>query len=127
MEIIYYVFLPYINGRYIMPCLYLVFVVFFHGRIINGFKNLAVEPHQEILFIIFLIAITVITIMTAWKKLSLIPILGMACCLYLMIEIPTRSWIVFFGWMAFGLVIYFSYGYFKSKLAARIDHVSANR
>jgi len=42
----------------------------------------------------------------------------MLCCLYLMIEIPARSWIVFFGWMGFGLVIYFSYGYWKSKLSA---------
>jgi APA family basic amino acid/polyamine antiporter len=40
----------------------------------------------------------------------------MICCLYLMIEIPTNSWIVFFGWMGFGLVIYFMYGYWKSKL-----------
>jgi APA family basic amino acid/polyamine antiporter len=47
----------------------------------------------------------------------LIPVLGMLCCLYLMIEIPARSWLVFFGWMAFGLIVYFCYGYWKSKLA----------
>jgi basic amino acid/polyamine antiporter, APA family len=40
----------------------------------------------------------------------------MLCCLYLMIEIPARSWIVFFCWMAFGLLIYFSYGFRKSKI-----------
>jgi amino acid transporter len=58
-----------------------------------------------------------ITIRTVTRKLSLIPILGMLFCLYLMIEIPARSWLVFFGWMALGLAIYFSYGYRKSKLA----------
>ncbi len=41
------------------------------------------------------------------KRLSLIPVLGMLCCLYLMIEIPVRSWMFFFGWMAFGLAVYF--------------------
>jgi len=40
------------------------------------------------------------------------------CCMYLMIEIPAKSWLVFFGWMAFGLLIYFLYGYRKSKLAS---------
>ena len=73
-----------------------------------------------LLFVIFLAMATGITIAAFVKKLSLIPILGMACCLYLMIEIPTKSWGVFFGWMAFGLVIYFSYGFWKSKLAARL-------
>ena len=58
-----------------------------------------------------------ISIVSFMRKLSLIPVLGMICCLYLMIEIPTSSWIVFFGWMVFGLVIYFLYGYWKSKLA----------
>jgi len=60
-----------------------------------------------------------ITVASVIKQFSLIPILGMLCCLYLMIEIPVRSWMVFFGWMAFGLTIYFSYGYRKSKLATK--------
>jgi len=46
----------------------------------------------------------------------LIPVLGMLCCLYLMIEIPASSWLVFFGWMIFGLLVYFSYGQRHSKL-----------
>jgi hypothetical protein len=42
--------------------------------------------------------------------------MGVACCLYLMVEIPAKSWLVFLGWMAFGLIIYFSYGNKHSKL-----------
>ncbi|MCK7555302.1 hypothetical protein MKQ70_09925 [Chitinophaga sedimenti] len=34
-----------------------------------------------------------------------------------MIEIPVKSWFVFFGWMGFGLVIYFLYGFRNSRLA----------
>jgi hypothetical protein len=74
-------------------------------------------PHQEILFLIFVIIATGITITTFVKKLSVIPILGMLFCLYLMIEIPAASWLMFFGWMTLGLTIYFSYGYKKSILA----------
>jgi cell shape-determining protein MreD len=85
---------------------------------VNSATNINHESHQEILFLVFIVLATVITIASFIKKLSLIPVLGMLCCLYLMIEIPARSWGVFFGWMAFGLVIYFSYGYWRSKLSA---------
>jgi hypothetical protein len=60
---------------------------------------------------------TAIAIASFIKKLSVIPVVGMLCCLYLMTEIPTQSWKVFFGWMTFGLAIYFSFGYWRSKLA----------
>jgi basic amino acid/polyamine antiporter, APA family len=112
--------LPYINGRFIVPALFLLFIYFFQDRVTSAFRNLATENHEEILFLIFLFVATVITVFTIVKKLSLIPILGMVCCLYLMIEIPVKSWEVFFGWMAFGLIIYFCYGFWKSKLAARM-------
>jgi hypothetical protein len=36
--------------------------------------------------------------------------------MYLMVEIPAKSWLVFFGWMAFGLSIYLLYGKNNSKL-----------
>ncbi|MEO5976373.1 MAG: amino acid permease [Chryseolinea sp.] len=109
--------LPYINGRWIVPILFIVFVYGFRERLTDAFANLSQESYQEILFIVFIIMSSVITLFSFLRKLSLIPILGMLCCLYLMIEIPAKSWMVFFGWMAFGLIIYFCYGYWKSKLA----------
>jgi hypothetical protein len=33
-----------------------------------------------------------------------------------MVEIPAKSWVVFFGWMTLGLIIYFSYGKQHSRL-----------
>ncbi len=109
--------LPYINGQFIVPILLLIFLYAFRERVENAFLNLSHESRQEILFLIFVIGSVVIALFTFVKKFSLIPVLGMLCCLYLMIEIPARSWVVFFGWMAFGLMIYFSYGYWRSKLA----------
>lgn len=109
--------LPYINGQWIVPMLFIVFLYTFRVRFIDAFANFTHEAHQEILFIVFIIVSAVITVFSFLRKLSLIPVLGMLCCLYLMIEIPTRSWLVFFGWMIFGLIVYFCYGYWKSKLA----------
>ncbi|HYF31126.1 MAG TPA: amino acid permease [Chitinophagaceae bacterium] len=72
---------------------------------------------QELLFLFFaLLLLPVITILTVIKRLSLIPILGVLFCAYLLIEIKAISWLWFFGWMAIGLTIYFLYGFWKSKL-----------
>ena len=109
--------LPYINGQWIVPILFFIFIYGFRERTMNAFTNLTDEAYQEVLFIVFLLISATITLYAFLRKLSLIPVLGMLCCLYLMIEIPARSWLVFFGWMGFGLILYFCYGYWKSKLA----------
>jgi len=51
------------------------------------------------------------------KNLSLIPVLGLLVNFYLMSEIGIHNWIGFLIWLAVGLVIYFNYGYKKSRLA----------
>lgn len=66
----------------------------------------------------------VLTCLTmAWlafkHNLSLIPILGLVSCLYMMAQIPAKSWLGFFIWLLAGLVIYFGYGYSNSKLAKK--------
>jgi amino acid transporter len=104
--------LPYINGAWFCLPLLSLFMYFYLDRIKGAFASPATDP----LFLIFIILASGITIATTIKRLSLIPVLGMTFCLYLMVEIPTKSWLVFFGWMALGLVIYFSYGYRKSHL-----------
>lgn len=111
--------LPYVNGQWLVPVLFIVFLYGFRGRFIDAVTHLTHEDHEEIMFIIFIVLSALITFYTFLRKLSLIPVLGMLCCLYLMIEIPARSWLVFFGWMALGLIVYFCYGYWKSKLVVR--------
>jgi len=48
-----------------------------------------------------------------------IPVLGILSCFYLMIGLPAGTWMRLLGWMAIGLVIYFSYGIRKSRLRRR--------
>lgn len=108
--------IPYINGRFITPILYGLFVYFFRERIGYAVLNIGKEAYQEILFLVFLVVAFFIVIKTIIKKYSFIPVMGVLTCLYLLIEIPAVSWFWFFVWMAVGLVIYFLYGYRHSRL-----------
>ncbi|HWW41903.1 amino acid permease [Pedobacter sp.] len=51
------------------------------------------------------------------KNLSLIPVLGLICCLYMMCELGISNWIGFGIWLVVGLVVYFLYGFKHSKLS----------
>lgn len=53
----------------------------------------------------------------SWRKnLSLIPLLGLVCCLYMMAELSVWNWIYFSCWLLIGLAIYFGFSYKNSKL-----------
>jgi basic amino acid/polyamine antiporter, APA family len=110
--------LPYINSKWIMPALFIVFVYFTWGRLHDAVLHLNDEGYQEILFIIFIVLAGLLSLFSFLRNYSLIPVMGVICCLYLMIEIPAKSWLVFFGWMTLGLTFYYFYGYKKSRLAA---------
>ncbi|MCX2583465.1 amino acid permease [Pedobacter sp. MR22-3] len=66
---------------------------------------------------IFLIICVVISYYCITKNLSLIPVLGLISCLYMMCELGISNWIGFGIWLVIGLIVYFAYGYRHSKLA----------
>jgi APA family basic amino acid/polyamine antiporter len=78
-----------------------------------GFKHFAHKIPRWI-FILFTIFITVMSFL---KNLSMIPLLGLLSCLYMMSEIKAENWLYFSIWLVLGLIIYFSYGRTHSKLA----------
>jgi APA family basic amino acid/polyamine antiporter len=49
-----------------------------------------------------------------------VPLGAIACCGYLMFELPKVTWVRFFLWMGAGLVIYVLYGFRRSRLAAEL-------
>jgi APA family basic amino acid/polyamine antiporter len=49
------------------------------------------------------------------------PILGVILCIALMLSLPVLTWIRFFVWLVIGLVIYFFYGAWNSKLRRGVD------
>ncbi len=44
----------------------------------------------------------------------LLPMLGVAACVFLMVYLPPASWWRFIGWLVLGMAVYFSYGYHHS-------------
>ena len=46
-----------------------------------------------------------------------LPLLAAAIAFYLMLTLPIETWIRFLAWMAAGIIIYFAYGYRRSRLS----------
>ena len=45
------------------------------------------------------------------------PMAGIIICLMLMLSLPSENWLQLVLWLCVGLVIYFCYGYWHSKLS----------
>jgi amino acid transporter len=65
---------------------------------------------------IFLISLLGLAVWAYRQNLSLIPLLGLISCLYMMAELSVWNWIYFTIWLLIGLVIYFGYSRKNSKL-----------
>ncbi|WP_300570023.1 amino acid permease [Flavobacterium sp.] len=65
---------------------------------------------------IFLIVLFGLTIWSNRQNLSLIPLLGLICCLYMMAELSIWNWIYFTIWLLVGLSIYFGFSRKNSNL-----------
>lgn len=53
-----------------------------------------------------------------------VPLLGIAMCFYLMLGLPMVTWIRFGVWLLVGMVLYFTYGFWKSRLRTREERVT---
>ncbi|MEO6718959.1 MAG: amino acid permease [Ferruginibacter sp.] len=128
--------LPYINGQFIFPLIVIGAMVLaaslspgYFSNLFNfdfsnvseyaskkiSFMDAAVPNISLIIFWIFALALSVVTFI---KKYSLIPLMGLITCMYLLTGMTKSNWAWFLGWLAIGLVIYLLYGYRKSKLAS---------
>ncbi|MCC8409760.1 amino acid permease [Mucilaginibacter sp. UR6-1] len=106
--------LPYINGKFIIPALFIGAVIGFHKPVMELLSGENV--HERFPLILFIIVSAGIAVVSFIKNLSLIPVLGLLSCLYLMTELGYINWLRFLAWLVIGLVIYFTYSYKNSKL-----------
>ena len=65
---------------------------------------------------IFIISLLFFVVWSWKQNLSLIPLLGLVCCLYMMAELSVWNWIYFTCWLLIGLTIYFGFSIKNSKL-----------
>jgi amino acid transporter len=111
--------IPYINSQLIVPVLFITGVIFFWKNFLGLFDfSAGWEVFKDKLpFFLFIILSAAITIASFIKKLSLIPVLGLASCFYLMTELGFTNWLRFLIWLVIGLAVYFFYSRHHSKLA----------
>lgn len=103
---------PYINGKYLVG---LAFLIAFGTALYMG--DLIVTMGEKPLLVVFWITWIGLAVASFRYNFSLLPIIGILTNLYLMTELGISNWAIFVAWLVIGLVIYFSYGYRKSKLA----------
>ncbi|MGH9821573.1 MAG: amino acid permease C-terminal domain-containing protein, partial [Pyrinomonadaceae bacterium] len=70
-------------------------------------------------FIVFFFFSIVMAFLCLSRRLSLIPVLGVMCCTYLMTELGWTNWFRFGIWLIVGLIVYFFYSFKHSKLHLR--------
>jgi amino acid transporter len=114
--------LPYINAKWIAPALFIVGMIFFWNTFTGLFsgENI-VHNFPYFLFVILSLSLTVLAFV---KNLSLIPVLGLLSCFYLMAELDYESWLRFLIWLVVGLVIYFTYSYKHSLIGKEEAHLA---
>jgi len=66
---------------------------------------------------LFIIIAVLFSILTFVRNYSLIPVLGLVSCFYLMAQEKHTNWLRFLIWLIIGLVIYFFYSYKNSRLS----------
>lgn len=120
-------YVPYINSQFILPVLVigvLGILYYFNPTFIGEFFSLKPAEGEsmfgafshKIPLIAFIILTASVLIITLVKKLSLIPILGLLLCTYLMTELGVTNWLRFGVWLMVGIRIYRIYGIKHSNL-----------
>jgi len=127
--------MPFINSKLIFPLIVLgaivaisiLFPEYFPGlfhfdfsaneEYTKGAASFLDVATPQISLIIFWGLCIILSVLAFIKQFSLIPLMGLTTCLYLLTGMTKTNWAWFLSWLALGLIIYFLYGYRKSKLA----------
>ncbi|MBD3581236.1 amino acid permease [Flavobacterium selenitireducens] len=112
--------IPYINSKFIYPAIVVVSAALIQYLFPTFFKDVFRFTEDNVItncsMIVFLILCIVMAVLAFLKNLSLIPLLGLISCCYLLTGMAPSNWKWFGVWLVIGLVFYFCYGYRKSKL-----------
>jgi amino acid transporter len=116
--------LPYISSRIVFPLIILASVLILNFKVDGYFSSIFTFEGVDDTTLTYNVSAVVFWIITALlaigaiiKNWSLIPLMGLVTCLYLLTGMSASNWAWFASWLVLGLVIYFFYGYRKSKLA----------
>lgn len=118
--------LPFIDSRYIYTPLFIVSLAGFYFLQPEFFHNLLEwsdpkEGEFRLSVCIFLVICAVLCFVSIKRRLNLLPLLGLVCCLYLLTGMTHNNWFWFGLWFAIGLIIYFYFGMKNSKLEQELN------
>jgi basic amino acid/polyamine antiporter, APA family len=116
---------PFVSSRYIiLPLLIILFAV--HIKFnrnywqdflsFNRHEGIFTAVIEKIPMLLFMIASLVVAWFSMRKKLSLIPVLGLLSCLFLMTKLGASNWLRFLIWLGIGLLVYFTFSRKNSNL-----------
>ncbi len=106
--------MPYINAKFIVPVITIIsFIIIFYNKVSMIVNE---DGSYNIPMIVFYLVWITIAIFSFIKNYSLIPVLGLLSCCYLLTGMGWTNWMMFGVWLVIGLVVYLMYGYKKSKL-----------
>jgi len=116
--------ITYINSKYIFPLLLMAVLgttLYIQPGVVEDFFSLKnwstwAVVREKIPFSVFSISMVFLSYFSYKKSLSLIPVLGLASCGYLMTELGMTNWIRFGIWLAIGTLVYRVYGFKNSRL-----------
>ncbi len=106
---------PYLNGKFIIPISIIAAIALVANYAPEHFQNLFTLDGLPML--LFWTVAILVTVFTFLRNFSVIPVLGLISCFYLMAQETYIVWIRFLTWLVIGLAIYFLYSYKNSKLA----------
>ena len=106
---------PFINGKFIVPFLFVLAIILIAYYVPEHFTQIFTQ--EGLPMVLFWIVAAIVSYLSYKKSFSLIPVLGLVSCFYLMAQESYTNWLRFLIWLVLGLVVYFSYGYRKSNLA----------
>ena len=111
--------LSYINSKFIVPSLGLLALALIVWLDPNHFQRLLGRTGfaPNIPMVVFYVLCAVVAFYSFRKEWSLVPVLGLLSCCYLLTGMAVSNWTWFGIWLLIGLGCYFAYGYRKSKLA----------
>ena len=126
--------LPYINGQFLFPMIVFISIITayflsknYFSDLLNfdftkdadymagkkTFMDLAIINVSLIVFWLFAIILAVLAYL---KKYSLIPLMGVFTCMYLLTGMTKTNWVWFLSWLGLGLLVYLLYGRKHSKI-----------
>ncbi|MFZ1687986.1 MAG: amino acid permease [Flavobacteriales bacterium] len=111
--------LPYFNAKFIVPLLGMVALALIVTFDPNHFHRILGRTGYGVNFpmVVFYLLCVVMAWYSFRKQWSLIPVLGLVSCCYLLTGMAVSNWKWFGIWLVVGLLCYFAYGYRNSRLA----------